>query len=210
MQVCGRCGHSWYPRGHWRSPKCPQCGAIVPTAAPASSSSSSKGCWTVVLVLFGVVVLTNIAAAAGAATAGGVLAVLVAGWIGVVLLKRRATRKADEEQRRLVAAREQEQRQLAATQTAEHERQLAERFQGLVQRFGQENAGRIMSKTLWQGATAEMVHAMLGAPENVASKVLKTKKRDVWKYNRIGARRYGLQVTLENDVCVGWETAGDS
>jgi hypothetical protein len=127
------------------------------------------------------------------------LFVLVVGAsIGVIVLKRRARLKREENERLSVAA-----------QNANFEQQVAERLQNLVQRFGEVNANRIVGKTLWQGATAEMIHEMLGAPENVSSKVLKTLKRDVWKYNRLDARRYGLQVTIENDVCVGWETAGD-
>jgi len=126
------------------------------------------------------------------------LVLVVGAWIGVAVLKRRARLK-----------REEEQRLLAAAQNADFERQVADRFQDLVQRFGEVNANRIVGKTLWQGATAEMIHEMLGTPENVSSKVLKTLKRDVWKYNRLDARRYGLQVTLENEVCVGWKTAGE-
>jgi hypothetical protein len=198
LQVCGRCGHSWYPRGHWRSAKCPQCGTTV----LQTSSSSSTGCSTVILwLLGGFLVFGVLGQVSRAAGPGGVmiLLVLVVGaWIGVAVLKRRARLK-----------REEEQRLLAAAQNADFERQVADRFQDLVQRFGEVNANRIVGKTLWQGATAEMIHEMLGTPENVSSKVLKTLKRDVWKYNRLDARRYGLQVTLENEVCVGWKTAGE-
>ena len=201
LQSCGRCGHSWYPRGHWRSPTCPQCGAAV-LQTSSSSSSSLTGCLPVVLWIFGAFLVLGLLGQIGqAAGTGGMVAllvVIVGAWIGVASLKRRARLK-----------REEDRRLLAAAQNAEFERQVAERFQNLVQRFGEGNANRIVGKTLWQGATAEMIHEMLGAPENVSSKVLKTMKRDVWKYNRLDARRYGLQVTLENGVCVGWETAWD-
>jgi hypothetical protein len=133
--------------------------------------------------------------------AGGVVGLLAAGagtWVAVAVVKRRARLRRAEDQRLLAAA-----------QQEEFNRQVAERFQNLVQRFGEQNANRIVAKTIWQGATAEMIHEMLGAPATVSSRVFKTKKRDVWKYEPLDARRYALQVTLENDVCVGWETAGE-
>jgi len=132
---------------------------------------------------------------------GGVVGLLAAGagtWVAVAVVKRRATLRRAEDQRLLAAA-----------QQEEFNRQVAERFQNLVQRYGMENANRIVAKTIWQGATAEMIQEMLGAPAAVSSRVFKTKKRDVWKYDPLDARRYGLLVTLENDVCVGWETAGE-
>jgi len=93
-------------------------------------------------------------------------------------------------------------------QAAELERQAANRFRNLAERFGEESAHKIVARTLWQGATAEMVREMLGTPGHVSSKALKTKKREVWKYQRLDARRFGLHVLLENDVCVGWESSG--
>jgi hypothetical protein len=45
----------------------------------------------------------------------------------------------------------------------------------------------------------------LGNPLDVDQKVLKTKKKEVWKYQPKGANRYALRVILENGLVVGWE-----
>ena len=42
----------------------------------------------------------------------------------------------------------------------------------------------------------------------VDNKVLKTKTKDIWKYNRTGTNRYGLRITVENDIVVGWDKKG--
>jgi hypothetical protein len=110
-----------------------------------------------------------------------------------VLKKRAATARAQEERRRLQAGIE------------EQARQAAERLLTLSERFGQPNARRIVDKTPWQGATEEMIREMLGAPEDVSRRVYKTKTTETWKYGRDG-KRYNLQITMENGVCVGWKT----
>jgi len=74
----------------------------------------------------------------------------------------------------------------------------------LVQRFGDEAARSIVAKEPWQGATAEMIREMFGEPENVSTKVYKTKTAETWKYERIGPNAYALRVKIENGVCVGW------
>jgi predicted RNA-binding Zn-ribbon protein involved in translation (DUF1610 family) len=194
LQSCGTCGHTWYPRGHWRSPKCPNCGTAF-VQSSSSASGSSTGCLVVLAGLVGASMVVGFLGQVGTALGtGGVVGLLAAGagaWVAVGVGKRRARLRLAEDQRLLA------------------NRQVAERFQNLVQRFGEQNANRIVAKTIWQGATAEMIQEMLGAPAAVSSRVFKTKKRDVWKYGPLDARRYALQVTLENDVCVGWETAGE-
>jgi hypothetical protein len=37
---------------------------------------------------------------------------------------------------------------------------------------------------------------------------MKTKRREIWKYGRMGGNRYSLRVTLEQGVVVGWEEKG--
>ncbi len=64
---------------------------------------------------------------------------------------------------------------------------------------------RIMNQTLWQGELAEQVKESLGTPEDIDQKVLKTKKKEIWKYGHEGGNRYRLRVTLENDIVVGWD-----
>ncbi len=72
--------------------------------------------------------------------------------------------------------------------------------------YGEDAAARIIAKTIWQGATAEMVVEALGRPEDVSEKVLKRFIRHVYMYGKRG-RSYALKITLENGVVVGWEGA---
>jgi hypothetical protein len=63
----------------------------------------------------------------------------------------------------------------------------------------------IMSGSVWEGQTAEQVKDSVGEPEAIDEKVLKTKKKEVWKYGYEGGNRYNLRVTLDNDAVVGWD-----
>ena len=62
-----------------------------------------------------------------------------------------------------------------------------------------------MNKNFWQGQTAEQLIDSLGRPEDIDQKILKTKKKEIWKYNHQGGNRYGLRITLDNDHVVGWD-----
>ncbi|MFC1337271.1 MAG: DUF2845 domain-containing protein [gamma proteobacterium symbiont of Clathrolucina costata] len=64
---------------------------------------------------------------------------------------------------------------------------------------------RLMNNYFWQGQSASELIDSLGKPEDVDRKVLKTKTKEVWKYNHQGGKRYGLRITLDNDVVVGWD-----
>ena len=66
----------------------------------------------------------------------------------------------------------------------------------------------IMSKTLWQGETAEQVRDSIGLPSSMDNNLLKTRKREVWKYHPHGRGRYRLRVTLDNDVVIEIKTLG--
>jgi len=63
----------------------------------------------------------------------------------------------------------------------------------------------LMNRTFWQGQTTEQLLDSLGKPHSVDQKLLKTKKKEVWKYNHQGSNRYGLRITLDNDQVVGWD-----
>ena len=63
----------------------------------------------------------------------------------------------------------------------------------------------LMNQSFWQGQTADQLIDSLGSPEHIDQKILKTKKKEVWKYNHQGANRYGLRITLDNDSVVGWD-----
>lgn len=64
---------------------------------------------------------------------------------------------------------------------------------------------RIMKRTFWQGQTSEQLLDSLGRPLDVDTRVMKTKTKEVWKYDRQGVNRYGLRITLEDQVVVGWD-----
>lgn len=63
----------------------------------------------------------------------------------------------------------------------------------------------IMKKSFWQGQTEEQLIDSLGRPLDIDQKVLKTKTKEVWKYNRTAKNRYGLKITLENAEVIGWD-----
>ncbi len=68
-----------------------------------------------------------------------------------------------------------------------------------------ETVNNIISRQFWQGQTAEQLIDAIGAPEDIDVKVLKTKKKEIWKYDHQRGNRYELRITLDNDIVVGWD-----
>lgn len=64
---------------------------------------------------------------------------------------------------------------------------------------------KIISKTIWQNETAEQVLDSLGEPPARDTKILKTKQKEIWKYDPTGRNRYAFRIILENGIVVGWE-----
>jgi hypothetical protein len=64
---------------------------------------------------------------------------------------------------------------------------------------------KIFNGYFWQGQTGEQLLDALGAPIEIDRKVLKTKSKEVWKYQHQGAKRFGLRITVENGYVEGWE-----
>jgi hypothetical protein len=64
---------------------------------------------------------------------------------------------------------------------------------------------RIFAGFFWQGQTAEQLRDALGDPVEIDSKLLKTKKKEIWKYGHRGGARYDLRITLDDDLVVGWD-----
>jgi type II secretory pathway component PulF len=76
----------------------------------------------------------------------------------------------------------------------------------LLAKYGdQQTVDRIMSKTIWVGETSEQLIESLGNPADIDEKVLRTKTKAIWKYAHRGGARYGLRITVENGVVVGWD-----
>lgn len=63
----------------------------------------------------------------------------------------------------------------------------------------------IMRRMFWQGQTQEQLIDSMGGPVDVDERVLKTKTKETWKYNRVGKNRFALRIILENGVVVGWD-----
>jgi hypothetical protein len=168
---------------------------ISPASAPMTNSA--KGC----LGCFGVILVGGLAISAfrsgdsgeGMGVLLGVLLLIGAPSLTIVLLldrSRKRERLRLEEQERL---------------RLEQERQ--QRWEHLVSTYGEEAARLILEGKPWMGATQAMIVEMLGRPEDVSTKVTKAHKTETWKYDQIAANRYALRVTIEDGVCVGWETA---
>jgi len=62
----------------------------------------------------------------------------------------------------------------------------------------------IMQRKFWSGQTGEQLLDSLGAPAAIDNNLLKTRKREIWKYQPSGTNRYRLRITLDDDVVVGW------
>ena len=76
----------------------------------------------------------------------------------------------------------------------------------LMEKYGDaELVNQLMKRMFWQGQSEEQLLDSLGKPLDIDQKVLKTKTKEVWKYNETGKGRYALRITLENGEVVGWD-----
>lgn len=89
----------------------------------------------------------------------------------------------------------------AEARAAEEARRRAD----LTTRFGTEVCSRILAHEIWLGQTDEQVRESRGEPAHIDEKVMKTKTREVWKYDQTGVNRFNTRVTLENGVVTGWD-----
>jgi hypothetical protein len=126
LQSCGRCGHTWFPRGHWRSSKCPSCGTLVATASSGSGSRSAAdfgtGCLALLGIPLGIVLLCVVGAQTGTTGVVVVLVAAIAVPVGVSASKKRSARLRTEAAQRQLALEAEESRRLLSAQTEEAER----------------------------------------------------------------------------------------
>ena len=81
-----------------------------------------------------------------------------------------------------------------------------QRRRQLTAKYGDaETVRRIMRRVIWQGETQEQLRESFGEPADIDQKVLKTKRKEVWKYRPAGRNRFGLKVTLDDGVVVAWD-----
>ena len=81
-----------------------------------------------------------------------------------------------------------------------------ERVEYLMSKYNDEAiVSKIMDGYFWEGQTSEQLIESLGRPVEIDEKMLKTKTKEIWKYSSLGGNRFGLRITLENGVVVGWD-----
>lgn len=68
-----------------------------------------------------------------------------------------------------------------------------------------EIVSKILKREIWSGQTQEQLLESLGKPHQIDHKLLKKTKREIWKYYRQGKNRYGLRVTVDNGIVIGWD-----
>lgn len=79
------------------------------------------------------------------------------------------------------------------------------RRNALIERYDEDIADKIMAGEIWLDQTPEQLKDSLGEPDDKDIKVLKTKSKEIWKYDEIGKNRYRKIITIENGLVVGWE-----
>jgi hypothetical protein len=62
----------------------------------------------------------------------------------------------------------------------------------------------LMNRQFWQGQTASQLTDALGAPNAIDNVQLKSRKREIWKYEPTGVNRYSLRITLDDDLVATW------
>lgn len=79
----------------------------------------------------------------------------------------------------------------------------------MVKYAGDQNlVERIVLGSYWDGQTAAQLKDALGNPPDIAAKILRGKRQEVWKYHPAGGDRYALWITLDEDRVVRWEERG--
>lgn len=80
------------------------------------------------------------------------------------------------------------------------------RKSALMKKYGDAAlVGRLMRREIWEGQLEEWLVDSIGKPIQIDQKVLKSRTREVWKYNQRTRRIFGLRVILEDGVVVGWD-----
>ena len=79
------------------------------------------------------------------------------------------------------------------------------RIEELRKKYPEDIVQRILAGQIWQGQTESQLIDALGSPAEVDRKVLKTMRREIWKYGRMSARRFRLRITVENGTVTGWD-----
>jgi hypothetical protein len=85
----------------------------------------------------------------------------------------------------------------------EYQRQ---RREALIAKYRDEAAvSLIMAGSVWHDMSKEQLIDAWGIPDDIETKVTKTKIREIYKFGRTGVNRFQRRAILENDAVVGWE-----
>jgi len=82
---------------------------------------------------------------------------------------------------------------------------LAKRIWLTIKYKDEDLVEELLDEAFWQGQTAEQLMDSLGEPLDIDQRVLKTKVKEVWKYEQTGKNRYALKITLDDEVVVSWD-----
>ena len=93
---------------------------------------------------------------------------------------------------------------IAAEQQRIEEFRIAEE-QRLISRYGHEIAARILARQIWQGMTDEQLVESRGHPADVGREIIRSNRRETWKYGQTGRNRFNERVYLENGIVIGWK-----
>lgn len=95
---------------------------------------------------------------------------------------------------------------LAAYKKKKHREDVEKRRAALLAKYHDPQiVDKIMRHVFWQGQSQEQLLDSLGRPADIDQKVMKTKVKEIWKYNPMGSNRFGLRITIENNVVIGWD-----
>jgi len=80
------------------------------------------------------------------------------------------------------------------------------RYARLLAKYGDEKlVVAIVTGTIWQGMTSEQLREAWGDPIAIEEKVLKTKTKQVFKYQQVSRTRFRDKVMLEDGIVIGWD-----
>jgi hypothetical protein len=110
---------------------------------------------------------------------------------------------------------EEEIRRSARERVEEKSRAELRRLRGLrraelIQKYADDAdlVERIVMGFYWRGQTAGQLIDSLGNPADIDARIVKGRRREVWKYHQADGNRYRLLIALENELVIDWEERG--
>jgi hypothetical protein len=64
---------------------------------------------------------------------------------------------------------------------------------------------RILNREFWTGQSEDQLQDSLGQAHAIDKQVLKTKRKETWKYHEIKKGQFQLKIVLENGKVVAWD-----